>query len=201
MTTTPTPRRTRLKRAGILAGALALFGGGAIVATVTAPEPVAVTAVVAAVVPVTTASTTTATGGNTACAADIATYCPGYVNAAGNLKADCSAAPSFNTGTAEKPNPSCKILLVACLADHQAQLSPACAADQAAHGDLNAAVNEACAIDTSKFCADVVPIPGKAPRDECLAEHRSELSATCGAAFDAQQAAKLVPTTGAVPTP
>jgi len=68
--------------------------------------------------------------------------------------------------------------IVACLEQHQSELSEACKNARGSHPALRRAQG-ACQADITKFCKDVQPGGGRILK--CLEAHNSELSAECKA--------------------
>ncbi len=67
--------------------------------------------------------------------------------------------------------------ILACLRQHEAQLSPQCQAFQKAERAKVEDVAEACKTDTAKFCKGVPPGAGRILT--CLKQHQADLSSTC----------------------
>jgi len=89
--------------------------------------------------------------GASPCAADIEKLCPNISLGGGRIQA--------------------------CLKEHEAELSPECAARKENLEKTAGALVVACRYDMQRFCSDVSPGHGRFAR--CLSEHRSDLSATC----------------------
>ena len=89
--------------------------------------------------------------GASPCAADIQKFCPNVTLGGGRIQA--------------------------CLKEHEAELSPECAARKENLQKRAGALLSACRSDMQRFCSDVSP--GQGHVAHCLSEHRNDLSATC----------------------
>jgi cysteine rich repeat protein len=85
------------------------------------------------------------------CAADIAKFCAGVPTGGGRIQA--------------------------CLAKHEKELSPECAARHANLEKEMGDIAASCRDDISRLCSDVAPGGGRIAR--CLEQHRSDLSPVC----------------------
>ncbi|MGO9544995.1 MAG: cysteine rich repeat-containing protein [Rhodomicrobium sp.] len=78
--------------------------------------------------------------------------------------------------------------LGACLKEHEAELSPECAAARMAAQEARKAVRMNCKADSEKFCADAGT--GHGEKMKCLKSHSSELGQACADALNALPGAK-----------
>lgn len=99
----------------------------------------------------------------------------------------------FERGYVADASSSWKLDLVACLNEHEDELSDECAASLDRRADLNALVNEACRVDRGTYCRGVRPSPGSEAGNDCLREHINEVSPECRAALQAHEAAQPTP--------
>jgi hypothetical protein len=75
-----------------------------------------------------------------------------------------------------------------CLKQHEAELSPECAASRKERQDAWKAVRAACKDDFAKFCKDAPKEDGG--KRKCLQSHESELGQACADALKAAQGKK-----------
>jgi len=90
-------------------------------------------------------------GAATPCAADIEKFCANVPIGGGRIQA--------------------------CLQEHEAELSPACAARHENLASEMGTLAATCRYDISRFCWDVSPGHGRVAR--CLEQHQSDLSPVC----------------------
>lgn len=78
--------------------------------------------------------------------------------------------------------------LAACMKQHEAELSPECAAARKELADARRNIRLSCKADTDKFCADAARQPGGLVK--CLEGHASEIGEACAEALKARPGAK-----------
>lgn len=117
-----------------------------------------------------------------ACEDDAHIYCEGFYTTEWELYA------TENDYTIS----SWKYGLLDCLEAHENETSQACKDSLERRAELNANMNETCAIDRNTYCKGVEPRPGSEPQVDCLKENYENLSAECAAALDAHEEAKPI---------